>query len=76
MYKKIRLKLHVNTEINNTESKAQTMADAMPESSTEKTFSFLKTDIANLNLGKPTTSVAITQGTEKAVTIPINTKDS
>lgn len=52
------------------------MADVMPESSTEKRFSFLKTDIANLNIGKPTARVAMTQGIEKAATIPINTNDS
>ena len=66
----------MNKETSNTESNAQTKADVMPESSNEKRFSFLKTDIANLNIGKPTARVAMTQGIEKAATIPINTKDS
>ena len=63
-------------EINNTESDAQKMADAIPDSNTEKNIFLFENEIANLNIGKPTTSVAMTQGIEKAATIPVNINDS
>ena len=50
-YKKIGLKLHVKMDTNNTESNAQTIADVIPENSTEKILSFLNTDNASLNMG-------------------------
>jgi hypothetical protein len=50
-YKKIGLKLHVNMDTNNNESNAQTIADVIPENSTDKKLSFLNVDSDSLNMG-------------------------